>query len=73
MNTSVLGFLLLVLFVGCFCLYEYVTHYYFRTLRVAVIGAGIGGASFAHYLSKSLETSDLQIDVYEANLHVGGR
>lgn len=40
-------------------------------LRVAVIGAGIGGTSAAYFLHKKLPTA--KIDILEANQVVGGR
>jgi phytoene dehydrogenase-like protein len=41
------------------------------TSRVAIIGAGIGGASCAYYTNKFAPSS--QIDVFEQNSIAGGR
>jgi prenylcysteine oxidase/farnesylcysteine lyase len=38
--------------------------------RIAIIGAGIGGSSAAHYL---LRNKDIKVDIYEKSDRVGGR
>ena len=35
------------------------------TQRIAVVGAGIGGSAFVHFLQEAAGTSNYQIDVYE--------
>ena len=41
--------------------------------RVAIIGAGIGGAFTAHWLRNHTTGTRLQIDVYESAARIGGR
>ncbi|CAG8586743.1 638_t:CDS:2 [Paraglomus occultum] len=43
--------------------------------KVAIIGAGVGGASTAYYLSKAFANSSvhLQTTIYERSFHIGGR
>jgi prenylcysteine oxidase/farnesylcysteine lyase len=45
------------------------------TPRIAIIGAGAGGASAAFWLSKAKERFglDIGIDLYEQSSYVGGR
>jgi len=49
-----------------------------NSVRVAIIGSGIGGSSAAYYLLKNSFSnnsilSDLKVDIYEKNDRVGGR
>lgn len=45
------------------------------TPRVAIIGAGAGGASAAFWISKAKERFglDIEVDVYEKESYIGGR
>ena len=36
-----------------------------KTQRIAVVGAGIGGSAFVHFLQEATGDSNYQIDVYE--------
>ena len=42
-------------------------------IRIAVIGAGIGGSSFVHYFNKLNNGYGSMIDIYEKNDYIGGR
>ena len=42
-------------------------------IRIAVIGAGIGGSSFVHYFNKLNNKYGAVIDIFEKNDYVGGR
>lgn len=44
-------------------------------LRIAVIGSGIAGSSFSHFLHEDLQSSNIahQLTVYERSTHIGGR
>ena len=51
-----------------------------RAVRIAVIGAGIGGASACHFMNESLtqllineRDQPFTIDLYERNHYIGGR
>lgn len=47
-----------------------------KELKVAVVGAGIGGAAFSHYLQRELKKAGLppaKITVFERNGYIGGR
>ena len=41
--------------------------------KIAIVGAGIAGASAAYHLSNQYSKTTLDITLYEANDHVGGR
>ncbi|KAI9217518.1 hypothetical protein BC828DRAFT_390966 [Blastocladiella britannica] len=41
--------------------------------RIAVIGAGPGGSSFAYYAAQAFPNNEVSIDVYEASERAGGR
>ena len=44
-----------------------------KKIRIAVIGGGIGGSSFVHYVNKLNDKYGAIIDIYEQNDYVGGR
>ena len=41
--------------------------------KIAIVGVGIAGASAAYHLSNQYSKTTLDITLYEANDHVGGR
>ena len=43
------------------------------SLKIAIIGAGIGGASLSHYLSKNLTNIISEIKIFEKESEAGGR
>lgn len=45
------------------------------TPRIAIIGAGAGGTSAAFWISKAKERFgvDVDVDIYERELYIGGR
>ena len=65
---------LLVLVAFCVLTFGVVTsHPDDSRTKVAVVGAGIGGASFSYYLTQLFPSDSLLIDVYETNDYIGGR
>jgi prenylcysteine oxidase/farnesylcysteine lyase len=57
--------LLYVSYFFCSCVCAIHTHPLTKTPRIAVVGAGIGGSAFVHFLQEVAGDSKYQIDVYE--------
>jgi len=55
------------------CILVWISHsvFYVGALRVAIIGSGIGGASFSLFASRAIPNAE--ISVFERDERIGGR
>ena len=43
------------------------------TLKIGIVGAGIGSGTFSHYFRKFSKDNNAEIDVYESRDYIGGK